>query len=464
MILTEDVRALLKQGVRARPQPSGTPEPMQALRSLMEQASRSMESAEGEALGKSRSTLFEAAVEGFRRALEQAPNYTPALALMGTCLGDLAEMESDPPRRVELRSRQLDAYREVVSASPDDPALWMAIGIALGDLANLQSDSARQHTRSDELGAYRHAVQSAPKNALARLLLGSRLAQEGAEADEAVSALRCLMEAVEQLRVAVSLAPDQPMAWTTLGGALLHLFHRSPSQELLSEAASAADRGAKEGGGVYNRACARALLGSYQEAIEDLRTALSKREVTPEHVKRDSDWKGLRGHPEFESALAGAPRNPTRTGPDDLIKFLRQRTPTDDAVRWQKTNEEWVEALRVLFAGIEEWLRPVVDSKEIYPLQWLSIEIQEGESDSPPYVAPVLRLLTTRAGVSVLVVPRARRVVAATGRVDMVREPAGRSKVLVRFREAPPEWYFMEKGEDGSWESAGSPFHSISSP
>ncbi len=398
-----------------------------------------------------RRALIDQEIDAYRQALKADPAFVPARALLAGRLGDLADLETDPTRRSALRAEEFRAYEAVVQAAPGDAYAWLMIGILLGDQAEGEHEELqRAQLRQRELSAYRHGVLAAPQDAGAWLLFGTALGRTGLELPDDVATLQHLSEAVEALRKAVSADPRPPAAWTNLAANLLHLFHRAPSQKILEEATRAAEQAVATGGGRYNLASAQALAGRVTEALANLAHALSALEVPADHVRQDPDWDALRDDPRLSALLGTAGASMAHASPrEELIAHLKHQPGPEQVAESTRVNEEWGKALEVLFGDIRHWLAPVVASAQI-EIQDLHVEVSEGGSGIPSYVAPALRILAA-TGPSVAIVPRARRVVAATGRVDMSREPRGPVRPIVRFAITPPEWHLAHKRADQSW-------------
>lgn len=448
MIAANEVRAQLKHAFAD--EPSWGLEAHRELIGSMHAGIGFMEDAETSADSEMRGRLLDQAIEEFRSALRSDPHLAPAHALLATCLGDRAGLERDLERRRQFVREQIDAYQHVLRIAPGDVTLLMAIGLALEEAAKLEPDpAAAARLRGEQVKAYRQAVHVDPSNGLARTVLAANLASEGSTSEDDLDALKLLVESVECARKAAELAPEQSTAWTTLAGALLSLHHRAPSRRVLEQALRAANEGVERGGWVYNRACTHALLGRRDMAFQDLQIALTRREVTPDHVRRDHDWIQYRADPRFEAILAGSTPPAEPSARDELIAFLSRRTSEQNDT-WSKTNENWVRSLQELIGKLEGWLAPAVERGAFAPIQRLEVEVHEGDEGRPPYRAPALRIVT-RDGVGVAVVPFSRRVVAATGRVDLIREPSGPRRLIVRYAETPPDWHVVTRNEEYGW-------------
>lgn len=95
----------------------------------------------------------------------------------------------------------------------------------------------------------------------------------------------------------------------------MRLSEVSPASEregLLKQAEEVLERYAQNGGvplmRIYNHACLLALRGRRSEALASLEECLATGEISVDHVRKDSDWAGFRGDPEFEALLARSDR------------------------------------------------------------------------------------------------------------------------------------------------------------
>lgn len=129
---------------------------------------------------------------------------------------------------------------------------------------------------------------------------------------------------------------------------------------------------------------------------------------------------------------------------DDLVHFLKARAkaaePNGSGVSQLK--REWLAELNSLFANIRKWLRKPLDAKlvRLEPGTRTLTEHQLGT-----YEAPCLTIYA--AGPTVVdVLPQAREVVAAIGRVDLVCGP--KREIMVRFNAG--QWFFAQLSEEGT--------------
>ncbi len=136
---------------------------------------------------------------------------------------------------------------------------------------------------------------------------------------------------------------------------------------------------------------------------------------------------------------------------DRLLEHLKQiRAPMADEQQWRQKIQEWVDDFAARLAEIKAWLRPLLKDpgNPDRPLEWEDLKVLVVEGDHEAYSAPGARLICPR-GRYVEIVPKARHVFKATGRVDLVSRK-GRV-LLARF--GPRKWSFVWPDED-EWRSA----------
>jgi hypothetical protein len=128
---------------------------------------------------------------------------------------------------------------------------------------------------------------------------------------------------------------------------------------------------------------------------------------------------------------------------EDLLKKLSQQKDKSAATR-PEILAEWRKSLNELFRVFAEWLAEAV-AENLLKVGEIPVEIQEEQLGS--YDAPSLKIVTPQ-GVAVYIVPKARIVVGAYGRVDFECSPNRCSLV----RTAPDRWQFSNLSPSrGGW-------------
>ena len=120
-------------------------------------------------------------------------------------------------------------------------------------------------------------------------------------------------EEVQAYRKAVEANPKNDQAWTNLSSALGGLYHETKRGTVLREMLAAAESAASLSGRRYNLACALALNGRIDKALEELEACIRGHGIDRQHVLGDRDWKHLHKDARFRKLVtdsgheAGAP-------------------------------------------------------------------------------------------------------------------------------------------------------------
>jgi tetratricopeptide (TPR) repeat protein len=94
----------------------------------------------------------------------------------------------------------------------------------------------------------------------------------------------------------------RPRSWET-NADIPALFDRGEYEEARRVLTDALGRYEDDAGVLYNLACADALLGRKDEALDHLRAALADNPVFAENAREDSDFASLRDDPRFAKIL-----------------------------------------------------------------------------------------------------------------------------------------------------------------
>jgi len=147
------------------------------------------------------------------------------------------------------------------------------------------------------------------------------------------------------------------------------------------------------------------------------------------------------------------------TEKEAIIDRLRGQRDALDPAEGEALRSEWVAALHALMEMFRGWL---ADAERERLLRVEAEEINRDEERLGSYQVPVMKLLTPK-GESLRIVPRARIVVGARGRVDLECPP--NSAILIRseperwqFARLVPEkrgWIFHDLSEDSFWQVIG---------
>ncbi|MDR1045387.1 MAG: tetratricopeptide repeat protein [Candidatus Adiutrix sp.] len=201
------------------------------------------------------------AAEKFRRATELYPRQAGPWCGWSVLIQNRARAEREPFRRRQLWREALDKLEKAARVEPEDGEVWLFWGRLLQELGWESPDQERPLLLSAVIEKYERAAALAPgREEIWRLLGQARL--EAAELPEELAAvngglLPNARAAVESLKTACGLRPEDAGLWAEWGRALFHL-----SRAVESEAG------------------ALAALG---EAMEKYETAVALDPEDPEH-------------------------------------------------------------------------------------------------------------------------------------------------------------------------------------
>ena len=132
------------------------------------------------------------------------------------------------------------------------------------------------------------------------------------------------------------------------------------------------------------------------------------------------------------------------TEKEAVLDRLRRQKIAEDMVDVERLRTEWLEALDALMTMFRGWLADA-EKEGLFVVETEEIEREERQIGS--YPVQVLRLTTPRGDV-IRIVPRARHVVGAYGRVDLVCPP----KTTILVRPEPGRWQVSRlMPKDGGW-------------
>jgi len=128
---------------------------------------------------------------------------------------------------------------------------------------------------------------------------------------------------------------------------------------------------------------------------------------------------------------------------DPLIDFLRQQKQDAEGrkVNWARIRESWITDLRELMAQIRAWLKDAVAERL---LEVREHEVSLTEDGLGTYTVPALTISAPRSRL-IQIVPKARLIVGAEGRVDLESGP-NRAK-LIHVGKA---WKFVREDFSGA--------------
>lgn len=124
----------------------------------------------------------------------------------------------------------------------------------------------------------------------------------------------------------------------------------------------------------------------------------------------------------------------------ELTDFLRVKKDKNQEIDYGKIKSDWLADIQSFYARVKQWLHEPISEK--------LLSIKEGVADINeehlgPYQAPALFISTEWSSVSL--VPVARFVVGAQGRIDM-KSTQGLGAILLHLEEADGKhWFLLDK-------------------
>ena len=218
----------------------------------------------GNALGNLK--RHEEALESFEKATKLDPQYSDAWYNKGVALGNLKRHEE-----------ALESFEKAIELDPQKAEAWYNKGSALGGLGRTE----------EALEAYEKAIELDPQKAEAWSNKGVALDNLGRTE-----------EALEAYEKAIELG----LTSATLHVTLARLYRKLGSEVESAEQCKKA-RGLIEKENEYNRACFEAVCGSADTALKLLRSALEKKQATPDWARQDPDFDFIRDDPRSEELL-----------------------------------------------------------------------------------------------------------------------------------------------------------------
>jgi tetratricopeptide (TPR) repeat protein len=242
------------------------------------------------------------AIAEFRRAIE----LDPTLPVSHTNLGIIYA-------RLGLQSEAIAAYESAIELDLNNPYVHSLLGdlyARLGRTDDAIAEFQRAITldpgnayvysslayvyldlgRNDEaIATYQHAIELDPNVADFHVGLADVYVRLG-RYDEAIAAYRR----------AIELDPKKPLALASLAACYRRLGREA---EYVQQVKIARELTEKWTDDEYNGACFEALCGNVDEALALLKVALEKKQLTPDHAHRDTDFDFIREDPRFKALL-----------------------------------------------------------------------------------------------------------------------------------------------------------------
>ncbi len=108
---------------------------------------------------------------------------------------------------------------------------------------------------------------------------------------------------MDAYRKALDIDANDSELWNALSAGYVKQGRESASSNCLVEGLAAARTAVRLGGAHYNLACALAVLGQLDEALQELERSLAANEVTQQFVVVDPDWESLLDNPRFRTLV-----------------------------------------------------------------------------------------------------------------------------------------------------------------
>lgn len=239
--------------------------------------------------------LYYDSFEKFKKAATLDSNNDSIFYNWGTALYFLALREGDK----SLYRESFGKFKKATSLNPKKASAFNNWGISIQALAKLEgakvlyTESIEKYKKAAILDPKRDSLFSNWGGALCEL---AKLDGEKA----------LFQESIEKCKTAVALNPKNDDAFYNWGNSLLALAKISEGDEqkaFFIQAKKILTKGVSLGGTTYNLACLYALTGKKNEAFLHLKNSLSKKDVTPQFVKEDDDWKAFLDDQDFKDLL-----------------------------------------------------------------------------------------------------------------------------------------------------------------
>jgi Plant specific mitochondrial import receptor subunit TOM20 len=246
---------------------------------------------------KSDEALLREAMSKYEAALAIKPDSHEALYNWGVALAALARAKNnDEPLFREAMSK----YEAALAIKPDKHEALSNWGVALSALARAKNND--EPLFREAMSKYEAALAIKPDKHEALRNWGVALAALARAKGNDETLWR---EAISKYEAALAIKPDKHEALRNWASALLNLYHKSPDENLLSEAEDKASRAEKiEGKASYNLACVYALQNREEDCrLQLLRCRDAGTLMDAAHVLADEDLKAYRDRAWFRELV-----------------------------------------------------------------------------------------------------------------------------------------------------------------
>ena len=212
-------------------------------------------------------------------------------------LSALAGQTDDGATKAGLFEKATEKYAEACSFQPDDHKALFNWGNAISNLALLREGHEREELLGQAAKKFERAVEIKPDehdvlNNWGATLSNLALMHEGPEREE------LLERATQKFQRAVEINPDDHetlLSWSNALILLSYLQKGTQRKQMVEAALDKAKRAEKlkPGGGIYNMACCRALLGEKKLALAALKKAVEFHPRFKSMAAKDEDLRTL---------------------------------------------------------------------------------------------------------------------------------------------------------------------------
>ncbi len=254
--------------------------------------------------GQEAEDLFHQATDKYQKAVEIKPDFYVAFNNWGAYLGNLAKTK-DGQEAEDLYQLAFDKYQKAVEIKPDYHEAFYNWGVALGILANTKEGQEAEDLFKKAIEKYQKAAEIKPDfyeafNNWGAYLGNLAKTKDGQEAEDLYQL------AFDKYQKAVEIKPDFYEAFNNWGTGLINLAKTKKGKEaedLYQLAFEKCRKTVDLGGHSYNLACCHALRGTKEEALKYLTQCLERKEISPDFVLEDEDWKAYWSDKDFTDLI-----------------------------------------------------------------------------------------------------------------------------------------------------------------
>ena len=256
--------------------------------------------------GKARAKKFTKAREKFAEALKIKPDMHEALYNWGTALLKEAKGPSGTAP-AEMLAKAREKFAEALKIKPDKHEALYNWGVALSEEAKGLSGKAQTEKYAQAGEKYAEALKIKPDKHEALYNWGVALSEE-AKGLIGKAQTEKYAQAGEKFAEALKIKPDKHETLSNWGAALSEEakgLSGKAREEKLVKAASKLNVGRQiTGRAVYNVACAHALSGDIDSALDELDACLTDGTLpTSDHLAQDEDMDPLRDEPRYKAIM-----------------------------------------------------------------------------------------------------------------------------------------------------------------